>query len=147
MLALLQRVAHAQVIVENHPLAKIGQGILAFVAYQPEDNTSLNAKMLSKSVSYRIFGDKHDKMNLSLDEIEGELLLVPQFTLAAATNKGLRPSFSSAAKPAMGEALFNDFYQKAKQRLTNKRLQKGQFSAHMQVELLNDGPATFLLQF
>lgn len=149
MIALIQRVSEAKVIVhdENNgeiQLGKINQGILAFIGIEKNDGEEQLNRLLEKVLSYRIFADSDDKMNLSVQDINAGLLLVPQFTLAADTQKGSRPSFSSAASPEMAENLFNNFVTHAKSK--HQSVETGQFGADMKISLLNDGPVTFWLQ-
>lgn len=144
MIALIQRVSEAKVVVKNINIGEIKQGVLAFIGVEKNDSEAEVARLLDKMLSYRIFADADDKMNLSVQDIEGGLLLVPQFTLAADTQKGCRPSFSSAAPPEIGETLFNKLVQQAKNKY--KHIATGQFGADMKVSLLNDGPVTFWLQ-
>jgi len=143
MIALLQRVSHAAVAVDGQVIAQIEQGILALVGMQRDDKQAQADKLLHKLLNYRIFADSDDKMNLSVQDIQGGLLLVPQFTLAANTNKGLRPSFSSAKSPAEAEILFQYLLKQAQDQYPN--VAAGQFGADMKVSLLNDGPVTFSL--
>ena len=144
MIALLQRVIHASVNVNDEIIARIDNGLLVFIGVEQGDTQVQANKLLSRLLAYRIFADENDKMNLSLQDINGGLLLVPQFTLAAETSKGLRPSFTPAAPPSEGEQLFNYFCKQAKQQ--QSIVQTGQFGADMQVSLTNDGPVTFWLQ-
>lgn len=144
MIALIQRVTQAEVVVNEQSIGKIGQGILALIGVEKGDDTTKADKLLHRLVGYRVFSDSDDKMNLSVTDIKGELLLVPQFTLAASTQKGMRPSFSSAAPPELGESLFNYFVVQAK--LKSNKIQTGIFGADMQVSLCNDGPVTFWLK-
>lgn len=144
MIALLQRVLQASVEVEQQEIARINQGLLVFIAVEQGDTPAQAVRLLSKLLAYRIFEDSNEKMNHSLQDINGGLLLVPQFTLAANTQKGLRPSFTSAATPLLGEALFHHICSLANQQHTI--VETGQFAADMQVSLINDGPATFWLQ-
>ncbi len=144
MIGLIQRVSHANVIVENTEIANINLGILLLLGVEKED-TQENAKnLLEKIINFRIFEDDNGKMNLSLLDIKGSLLVVPQFTLPANTQKGTRPSFASAAPPQLGKDLFERFISLASNKVTN--LQTGQFGADMKVSLCNDGPVTFWLQ-
>lgn len=144
MIALLQRVTQASVSVDSKKIATIEQGLLVFIGVERHDEEQHADKLLQRILSYRLFGDQNDKMNLSLNDIDGELLLVPQFTLAANTQKGLRPSFTPAATPEQGKLLFDHLVAQAnKSELT---IQTGQFGADMQVSLTNDGPVTFWLQ-
>jgi len=125
-------------------MASIGPGILALVGVRPNDDESSTERLLSRLLQYRIFGDETGKMNLSLSQVQGELLLVPQFTLAADTHKGLRPGFSTAAPPEQGRQLFDFLVQSA--RAQHGRVETGVFGAHMRVSLTNDGPVTFWLE-
>lgn len=144
MKALLQRVHFAKVEVEHICIGEIAQGLLVFVGVEKQDTPALAEKLLDKLLNYRVFEDAQGKMNCSLTDIQGGLLLVPQFTLAADTRKGLRPSFSSAAPPAQGQALFNHLVNYAKQQYPH--VATGQFGADMQITLCNNGPVTFNLQ-
>jgi len=143
LIALIQRVSNASVRIDGEEVGAIGQGLLALVGVERGDGETEAARLAERVVAYRIFADAQGKMNLSLKEIAGELLAVPQFTLAADTNSGLRPSFSSAASPAEGEALFIKFAEKAAEAV---HVATGRFGADMQVSLVNDGPVTFWLQ-
>ena len=144
MIALIQRVTNAEVVVENQIIGQINQGILALIGVEKNDELSNADKLLRRLIGYRIFYDQDDKMNLSLNDIQGGLLLVPQFTLAANTNKGMRPSFSSAAPPEKGKELFAYFVQQAEE--NHSIVRTGIFGADMTVNLSNDGPVTFWLQ-
>ena len=144
MIGLIQRVTQASVIVEYNLIGEIETGILLLLGVE-KDDTENNVKMLlDKVINFRIFEDDQQKMNLSLVDIEGDLLIVPQFTLPANTQKGTRPSFASAAPPELGEALFNHFVEQAKKKI--KYVETGKFGANMQVRLINSGPVTFWLQ-
>ena len=144
MIALIQRVTGANVKVAGDPVGVIGAGILALIGVERGD-TELEALLLAERVvNYRIFADAEGKMNLSLKDVHGQLLAVPQFTLAADTNSGARPSFSSAAGAETAERLFKSFVEKAEEWLP--RVATGRFGANMQVTLVNDGPVTFWLQ-
>ena len=143
MIALLQRVKQARVEVEQQVIGQIEQGLLVFCGFQPEDDENRIQRMLERVLNYRVFADEQGKMNLSLKDIDGGLLLVPQFTLAADTRKGRRPSFTSAAAPEKGEQWFNYFVQRAQSAYSS--VQQGKFGADMQVFLQNDGPVTFWL--
>ncbi len=143
MIILLQRVKHARVEVDELIVGSIKKGLLVFAGFEPEDDETLVARKLDRILSYRIFADHEDKMNLSLEEIRGGLLLVPQFTLAANTSKGRRPSFTSAASPEKGRQLFSYFLEQARDKY--HQVESGEFGADMQVHLQNDGPVTFLL--
>lgn len=144
MIGLIQRVSWAKVEVEQQLIAQIEQGILVLVGMEKEDQPTQADKLLQRLLNYRIFADNDDKMNLSVTDIHGGLLLVPQFTLAANTKKGLRPSFSSAKPPSEAESLFLYLLNQAKNQYTI--VESGQFGADMKVSLLNDGPVTFSLQ-
>ncbi|MBD2837325.1 D-tyrosyl-tRNA(Tyr) deacylase [Pseudomonas sp. JM0905a] len=144
MKALLQRVSAARVEVEGEVVGAIDQGLLVLVGVEPQDTEASADKLLHKLVNYRVFADAEGKMNLSLGAVGGGLLLVSQFTLAADTKSGLRPSFSTAASPARGEELFD--YLVAQARLKHPQVATGRFGANMQVHLVNDGPVTFLLE-
>ena len=144
MIALLQRVRHAQVDVAGQTIGKIGPGLLVLVCAE-RDDTPLQAQALcDKMLKYRIFADAQDKMNLSVKDINGGVLLVPQFTLAADTNSGTRPSFTPAAPPALARELFNQFVSLT--RAQHGQVETGEFGADMQVTLCNDGPVTFWLE-
>ena len=144
MIALVQRVTGASVRVGGEPIGVIGAGIVALVGVERGD-TELEALLLAERViGYRIFPDFDGKMNLSLKDVRGQILAVPQFTLAADTNSGARPSFSSAATPAEAEKLFRRFVEKIEE--WSPRIATGQFGADMQLSLVNDGPVTFWLQ-
>lgn len=144
MKGLLQRVRGARVEVAGQVVGAIDQGLLVLVAVEPSDTAASADKLLHKLLNYRVFSDDEGKMNLSLKDIGGGLLLVSQFTLAADTKSGLRPSFSKAAPPALGEALFEHLLSQAQQ--LHGTVASGRFGADMQVHLVNEGPVTFLLQ-
>lgn len=144
MKVLIQRVAMARVTVAGEEVGAIGQGLLALVGIEPQDGPESVERMLQRLLNYRVFADAEGRMNLSLAQVGGGLLLVSQFTLAADTKSGLRPSFSSAAPPAHGQALFEALLALARER--HPQVAAGRFGAHMQVELINDGPVTFLLE-
>ena len=143
MIGLIQRVRWAKVEVGGQIIGQIEQGLLALIGMQKDDQTQQADKLLHKLLHYRIFADDNDKMNLSVRDIQGGLLLVPQFTLAADTRKGMRPSFSSAKPPEEAEQLFDYLLNEAQKLYPH--IQAGQFGADMQVSLLNDGPVTFSL--
>ena len=144
MIALLQRVTGANVKVAGKPVGVIGAGIVALIGVERGD-TEVEALILAERVtSYRMFADKEGKMNLSVKDVRGQILAVPQFTLAADTNSGARPSFSSAATPAEAERLFNRFVEKIQE--WSPRVATGKFGADMQLSLVNDGPVTFWLR-
>jgi D-tyrosyl-tRNA(Tyr) deacylase len=144
MLGLIQRVSSASVSIENKLQGNIDQGILLLLGIEKNDDQDNADQLLKKILNYRIFNDELGKMNLSLNDIGGGLLVVSQFTLAADTKKGMRPSFSSAAPPEPAEALY-DYFLKQAQIECQGRVESGEFGADMQVSLCNDGPVTFLL--
>ena len=144
MIALLQRVSHASVSVNGQVTGEITRGILLFIGVEKNDNTDKARRLCERFLSYRVFSDEQDKMNLSVVDINGGVLLVPQFTLAADTQKGNRPSFSSAAPPDEGKQLFD--FVVAQTRQQHAKVATGVFGADMKVSLLNDGPVTFWLQ-
>lgn len=144
MIALLQRVTEARVIVDGEIVGAVGTGLLVFVAVQAEDGESQVRRMCERLLGYRIFADETGRMNRSLSDIGGGLLLVPQFTLAAETAKGMRPSFTSAASPEHGRKWFEFLVEAA--RAAHAQVETGRFGAHMQVQLVNDGPASFILR-
>jgi D-tyrosyl-tRNA(Tyr) deacylase len=144
MLALIQRVLHAHVDVDGSTVGRIGAGLLALVAVQPGDGEPQVQRMTERLLGYRVFADGEGKMNRSLADTGGGLLLVPQFTLAADTAKGMRPSFTSAATPEQGRHWFDRLVETAKNR--HQPVEIGRFGAHMQVHLVNDGPVTFWLE-
>lgn len=143
MIALIQRVKWAKVEVENQIVGEITHGLLVLLGVEKEDDHTKADKLLEKVLNYRVFSDENGKMNLNVQQVNGSLLVVSQFTLAADTEKGLRPSFSRGAAPALAEQLYDYFHQQAASRLPT---QTGQFAADMQVSLQNDGPVTFWLQ-
>ncbi|TYP64406.1 D-aminoacyl-tRNA deacylase [Stutzerimonas stutzeri] len=144
MKALIQRVRQARVEVADEVVGSIDQGLLVLVGVEREDDRARADKLLHKLLRYRVFSDENGKMNRSLSDVSGGLLLVSQFTLAADTGSGLRPSFSTAAPPALGEELYD--YLVAQARLQHAKVACGRFGADMQVYLQNDGPVTFLLE-
>ena len=144
MIGLLQRVVEASVDVDGKRVASIGRGLLVLVGVRPADDQASTLRLLGRLLQYRVFADEAGKMNLSLTQTQGDLLLVPQFTLAAETHKGLRPGFSTAAPPEQGRQLFEALVQAA--RAQHGRVESGVFGAHMQVSLTNDGPVTFWLE-
>ena len=144
MRALIQRVREARVEVDGACVGEIGQGLLALVGVQPEDDAASVRRLLQRLLNYRVFSDADGKMNLSLRDVQGGLLLVSQFTLAADTRSGLRPSFSTAAPPAQGRELFELLLSEACAQ--HAPVASGRFGADMQVQLINDGPVTFLLE-
>lgn len=144
MIALLQRVSQASVTVDGAAIGAIGAGLMVLVCAEKGDSTAQADALLNKLLAYRVFSDEAGKMNRSVADVAGGLLLVPQFTLAADTNSGTRPSFSPAAAPADGARLFEHFVAQA--RVRHGQVETGQFGADMQVSLTNDGPVTFWLQ-
>src|SRR5512133_89229 len=144
MIALLQRVAQARVEVDGASVGSIGPGLMVLVCAERGDSEGEADRLLERVLGYRVFGDAAGKMNLSLRDVRGGLLLVPQFTLAADTHKGMRPSFTPAAAPAEGERLFDYFVARA--RALHAPVETGCFGAHMQVSLTNDGPVTIWLR-
>jgi D-tyrosyl-tRNA(Tyr) deacylase len=144
VIALVQRVTGARVEVAGETVGDIGRGILALVGVERGDGEAEAARLAERVAGYRIFPDAEGRMNLSLADIGGALLAVPQFTLAADTKKGTRPGFSTAAVPAEGERLFGRFVVLARERISP--VKTGRFGADMQVSLVNDGPVTFWLQ-
>lgn len=143
MLALIQRVTKAQVCIDGRSSGEINAGLLVLLGVEKNDREENADRLLNKLLRYRVFADEEDKMNLNVQQINGGLLLVSQFTLAADTRKGLRPSFSSAAPPLLGESLYNYFVRQA--RAQHPEVATGEFGANMQVSLINDGPVTFML--
>lgn len=144
MIGLLQRVSHASVSIEGSLIGKIDRGLVVFVGIEKNDSEANADRLLQRLLGYRVFADKQNKMNLSLLDVHGGLLLIPQFTLPADTRKGMRPSFSSAASPEFGKRLFDYLLEKASE--SYELVEAGQFAADMQVTLTNDGPVTFWLQ-
>jgi len=144
MLALIQRVRSAHVEVADATVGRIGAGLLALIAVEPADGEVQARRMLERLLGYRVFADAQGRMNRSLAETGGGLLLVPQFTLAADTRKGMRPSFTSAAPPEVGQKWFEHLVELAKKQ--HAPVEIGQFGAHMQIHLVNDGPVTFWLE-
>ncbi|MCF6437401.1 MULTISPECIES: D-aminoacyl-tRNA deacylase [Pseudoalteromonas] len=143
MQGLIQRVSCAKVEVDGEVIGEIKTGLVLLLGVEKEDTQAHVAKLLHKVTNYRVFTDNDGKMNLSLKDIAGELLVVSQFTLAADTRKGMRPSFSSAAVPEHANALYELFVQQARE--LGLKVATGQFAADMQVTLCNDGPVTFNL--
>ena len=144
MIALLQRVANAAVVVDGDTVGAIGHGLLALICAERGDTENEADMLLTKLLGYRMFADAAGKMNRSVADVAGGLLLVPQFTLAADTQSGTRPSFTPAAAPAEGKRLFDHFVATAHKK--HPIVETGRFGAHMQVSLVNDGPVTFWLQ-
>jgi D-tyrosyl-tRNA(Tyr) deacylase len=144
MIGLLQRVSRAEVTVDGERVGVIGPGLLVLIGVRPLDDEASSHRLLTRLLQYRIFPDQAGKMNLSLIQAKGQLLLVPQFTLAADTTKGLRPGFSTAAPPEQGRRLFDVMVRMAREQLGT--VESGVFGAHMQVSLTNDGPVTIWLE-
>ena len=144
MLGLIQRVKRAAVEVDGKTVGAIEQGILLLLGVEKADTEASADRLLDKVLAYRIFADQDNKMNCNVQQINGGVLVVSQFTLAADTHKGLRPSFSSAAPPAQAEQLYDYFVARLRER--HPQVATGIFAADMQVSLLNDGPVTFMLQ-
>lgn len=144
MIALLQRVSAAEVVVEGRVIAAIDRGLLVLLGVEAADTVQEADRLLERLLDYRVFADAGGKMNLSLRDVGGGLLLVPQFTLAADTRKGLRPGFSTAAPPETGRLLFDHVVAEAGRR--HAPVAQGEFGADMKVTLTNDGPVTFWLQ-
>ena len=144
MIGLLQRVTGASVAVDGAVIAAIGRGLLVLVGVEAGDGEAQADRLLERLLGYRVFPDDEGRMNRSLRELHGGLLLVPQFTLAADTGKGARPSFSTAAQPAAGRALFEYLVHRAQ--AAHHEVASGRFAAEMQVTLTNDGPVTFWLR-
>jgi D-tyrosyl-tRNA(Tyr) deacylase len=144
MKALIQRVQHARVEVENHIVGEVQNGMLVLVGIDAHDTDASVDALSDRLLKYRLFADDSGRMNLNIQQTNGGILLVSQFTLSADTKKGLRPGFSTAAKPEEGERLFNRVVQRIQQR--HETVATGQFGANMQVTLQNDGPVTFLLE-
>ena len=143
MLGLIQRVSEAKVVIDGQTVGEIGRGILLFLGVQKGDTDASVSKLANKVVKYRVFPDENEHMNLNLLDIAGELLIVSQFTIAADTKKGLRPSFSSAAPPQEAEQLYKKFVEQVSVLCPT---QTGRFGADMKVSLVNDGPVTFTLE-
>lgn len=144
MIGLLQRVTQAHVTIDGDTVASINTGLLVLIGIEKNDSEKQAQRLFEKLIGYRVFPDEQNKMNLSLQDIKGDLLLVPQFTLAADTQKGLRPSFSNAAAPELGKQLFKYLINYAHQQFAS--VGAGVFGANMQVSLVNDGPVTFWLK-
>ena len=143
MIALIQRVKQASVSVDNQIIGQIDQGLLVLLGIEQGDNEQKAIRLREKVLGYRIFSDDDGKMNLNVQQINGKLLVVSQFTLAADTQKGMRPSFTKGASPDMANELYQFFVKQCQQHIET---QTGQFAADMQVSLINDGPVTFWLQ-
>jgi D-tyrosyl-tRNA(Tyr) deacylase len=145
LIALLQRVSQGRVEVDGVTVGRIGPGLVVLFAVEPADTEAQADRLIDRLARYRVFEDEAGRMNLSLLDTGGGLLLVPQFTLAADTHKGLRPSFTGAAPPELGRRLF-DYAVANARKLLGDRVATGRFGAHMRVSLTNDGPVTFWLQ-
>jgi len=145
VISLLQRVSAAQVMVGAEITGRIGRGLLVLLAVEPTDDVNVARRTVERVLRYRVFEDEDGRMNRSLLDVGGDLLLVPQFTLAADTSRGLRPSFTGAASPEKGEALFGAVVGIARE-IIGARVATGRFGAHMHVSLTNDGPVTFWLR-
>ena len=144
MIGLLQRVSEASVVIDERVVGSIGRGLLVLVGVRTADDSPAAERLLDRLLKYRVFPDAAGKMNLSLTQVAGGLLLVPQFTLAADTRKGLRPGFSTAAAPQVGRPLFDFLVSTARKR--HGTVESGVFGANMQVSLVNDGPVTIWLE-
>ena len=143
MIALIQRVRHANVVVENKTVGEIGHGLLVLLAVEPEDSEQKAIRLAERVAGYRVFEDENGKMNLNVGQVDGDILVVSQFTLAADTSRGMRPSFSKAAAPTFSDNLYQFFCTKLREK--GFSVPTGIFGADMQVSLLNDGPVTFQL--
>lgn len=144
MIGLLQRVSSAAVAIDGAQVASIDTGLLVLIGVERGDSTAQADRLAERLLNYRVFPDSEGRMNLSVTDVDGELLLVPQFTLAADTSRGNRPGFSTAAEPDTGRELFDALVAAVRQRHT--AVQTGRFGADMQVSLCNDGPVTFRLR-
>ena len=144
MIALIQRVSEARVVVEGEITGEIGMGLLVLLGVERDDDVAKADKLAHRVAGYRVFGDEDGKMNLNVQQVGGSVLVVSQFTLAADTHSGTRPSFSPAAPPDEGRRLFDYFVREA--RLQHPQVETGEFGADMKVALVNDGPVTFWLQ-
>ena len=144
MIALIQRVNWTQIRIESLLHSEIGQGLLAYIGIEKEDTEEHANKLLDKILAYRVFADDEDKMNLDLKDVGGDVMLVSQFTLAADTDEGRRPSFSSAKTPGEAEEIYNHMVDSAKEK--HDFVASGKFAADMQIDLENDGPVSFILR-
>lgn len=144
MIALIQRVTRASVAVNGDVTGEIGPGLLVLLGVEKEDTPQKTQRLCERVLGYRVFSDENGKMNLNVQQAGGSVLVVSQFTLAADTNSGMRPSFSNGAAPQLAQALYDDFVERC--RKTGTETQTGRFAADMQVSLVNDGPVTFWLQ-
>lgn len=149
MKAVIQRVIKAKVIVDNVVVGEIGKGILILVGITHSDNSKIIDWFVNKVINLRVFSDSEGKLNLSTLEIDGEILLVPNFTIYGDAKKGYRPSYIMAAKSEISESIFNEFYEKLNLAMSdnvNNKVQKGIFGADMEVSLVNDGPVTLIIE-
>ncbi len=144
MIALIQRVIQASVTVDDLIIGEIENGLLVFLAIEPFDNETKAKRLAERVAGYRVFNDDKDKMNLNVKQVGGDILVVSQFTLAADTSSGMRPSFTSAAKPELSKNLYQYFVRQLKEKHINTAT--GEFAADMKVSLVNDGPVTFSLK-
>ncbi|EQB98616.1 D-tyrosyl-tRNA(Tyr) deacylase [Photorhabdus temperata] len=144
MIALIQRVTQASVVVEDETVGAIGHGLLVLLGVEKEDDQQKAKRLCEKVIGYRVFSDEQDKMNLNVQQVGGSLLVVSQFTLAADTQKGMRPSFSGGASPDKADELYRYFVERCRQ--SGIKTEIGRFAADMKVSLTNDGPVTFWLQ-
>ena len=144
MKALIQRVSSSQVKVDGKLVGSVEKGLLVFLGLEKQDTRSMADKMINKIISYRLFSDQNQKMNLSLKDIHGEILIISQFTLAADTKNGTRAGFSTAMPPLDAESLYDYFVEST--RSSGLKVETGIFGADMKVSLVNDGPVTFLLE-
>ncbi len=144
MIALIQRVTQASVTVNEEVIGEINKGLLVFLAVEPRDTEAKTKRLAERVAGYRIFNDENDKMNLNVQQADGDILVVSQFTLAADTSSGMRPSFTSAAKPELSNALYQYFTEELRGK--GFTVATGEFAADMKVSLLNDGPVTFTLK-
>jgi len=145
VIGLLQRVTEGRVAVGGRTIGEIGRGLVVLLAVEPGDGPTQADRLIERLTGYRVFADAEGKMNLSVADIGGQMLLIPQFTLAADTRKGMRPSFTTAAPPDLGRQLFGRAVEQARRCLPGK-VETGEFGAEMQVSLTNDGPVTFWLR-
>lgn len=143
MKTVIQRVRHARVVVDENTVGEIAQGLVVLIGVEQGDSFANADKLIKKLLNIRLFADSESKMNLSVTDIEGGLLLISQFTLAAETKKGNRPGFSNAAEPSQAREIYDYIISQTQQQYS--RVASGQFAADMQITLLNDGPVTFIL--
>jgi len=144
MIALIQRVTSASVAVNSKVIGEITVGLLVLLAIEPDDDDTKAKRMAQRVAGYRVFNDENGKMNLNVKQVGGDILTISQFTLAADTNSGMRPSFTTAAKPEMSDNLYQYFTEQLRQQ--GFEAPTGEFGADMQVQLVNDGPVTFTLK-